>query len=302
MATPAADRAALQADSRCELGECPLWCAREGVLWWTDIESSKLWRLRPADGELRSWALPDRLGSFALCTSGRLLLGLSKGLYLAEAPGADAALRLTLMVAVETPRDRLRINDGRTDRAGNFVFGTLNEDPQREALGSFYQYSLRHGLRRLDLGGVAIPNSIAFSPDGERMYFCDSTRGKILRCRYDADSATVSEIETFAEVAAPACPDGATVDRDGRLWSAQWGAGRVVCYGIDGSIEEIVEVPATHVTCLAFGGDGLDELFITSARVELASDQLLAEPHAGGVFRARPTSSAGLPDTRFGDR
>lgn len=296
------DRVALQADSRCELGECPLWCERERVLWWTDIESSRLRRLRPADGELRSWMLPDRLGSFALCTSGRLLLGLSKGLYLAEAPGDNALLRLTLMVAVETPLDTLRINDGRTDRAGNFVFGTLNEDPRREALGSFYQYSLRHGLRRLDLGGVAIPNSIAFSPDGGRMYFCDSTRGRILRCRYDADSATVSEIETFAEVAAPACPDGATIDRDGRLWSAQWGASRVVCYGVDGTIEDIVEVPASHVTCPAFGGDGLDELFITSARVELAPERLAAEPHAGGVFRARPAHAVGIPEARFCDR
>ena len=82
-----------------------------------------------------------------------------------------------------------RINDGRTDRAGNLVFGTLNEDPGRQKIGSFYQFSARYGLRRLALPSVAIPNSICFSPDGRTMYLCDSVDRRIMQCTYEADAA-----------------------------------------------------------------------------------------------------------------
>ncbi|MFT4255789.1 MAG: SMP-30/gluconolactonase/LRE family protein [Pseudoxanthomonas sp.] len=290
--------ALLLVDSRCELGECPLWCEREQALWWIDIESSRLWRFRSGDGSVRQWRLPDRAGSFALCESGRLLLGLAKGLYMAELAGDE--IGVTPLVEVDADQPTLRINDGRTDRAGNFVFGTLNEDPQRARIGSFYQYSNRHGLRRLDLGGVAIPNSLCFSPDGQRLYYCDSLDRRILRCRYDAEQATVGSPEVFAELGPNASPDGAVVDRDGKLWSAQWGASRVVGYDHNGKVEHVVGVPVSHVTCPVFAGKDYGEMFIASARVELSPEVLQAEICAGGIFKAQ-VPAKGLPESRFDD-
>lgn len=296
--------AALAVDSQCRLGEGIVWCDREQVLWWTDIQSSRLWRHTPATGETRHWRLPDRLGSFALCESGCLLLGLAKGLYVADPREAEDrdTLSPVLLVEVEPGQPTLRINDGRTDRSGNFVFGTLNEAPRREPIGRFYQYSQRHGLRPLDLGGVAIPNSLCFSLDGRTIYFCDSLRGKIMRAAYDADTATVGAPELFAEVDAPASPDGATVDREGRVWSARWGTGEVVCYNRDGQLEHAIEVPTSHVTCLAFAGPGLDRICITTARDELDDAQLRQQPGAGGVYHATIEGVAGLPEARFDDR
>lgn len=294
--------AALLVDGRCELAECPLWCEREQVLWWTDIESSRLWQLRFSDQRLRHWRLPQRCGSFALCQSGRLLLGLAKGLYLADVGGHADQPVLTPLAPVEADRPALRVNDGRADRDGNFVFGTLNQDPRRQPSGSFYQYSQGHGLRRLALGGVAIPNSLAFSPDGQWLYFCDSLQGRIMRCRYDARSAAVGPAQGLARVSAPASPDGAAVDRDGGLWSAQWGAGRVVRYDGHGRIDHVVAVPASHVSCATFAGPGLDRLCIATARVELAPERRRCEPHAGGIFSAQVAGIAGLPEARFEDR
>src|SRR6476620_6173172 len=154
--------ATLAVDCRCTLGEGLVWSPRLRSLLWTDIEKSTLWMYRPHDRLTRHWSVPDRVGSFALCESGRLLLGLAKSLAFADldlAFGSDLPVKSVL--PIEPQIARTRINDGRTDRAGNFVFGTMNED-HRPANGSFYQYSSRFGLRRLDLGGVAIPNSICF--------------------------------------------------------------------------------------------------------------------------------------------
>src|SRR5829696_7074563 len=134
--------ARLAVDCRCTLGEGILWsCARQALLW-TDIQSATLWMHRPGDGTVRRWSVPDRLGCFALCESGRLLLGLAKGLFYAEPDSAaDESLSVSLTAPVETHVQFTRVNDGRTDRDGNFVFGTMNEHEDAAPLGSFYQYS-----------------------------------------------------------------------------------------------------------------------------------------------------------------
>ena len=169
-----------------------------------------------------------------------------------------------MLVPLETDLPSTRTNDGRTDRAGNFVFGTLNEQPDRSPIGSFYQYSKRHGLRRLALGGVAIPNSICFSPDGRTMYYCDSLSGRILQCRYDAESAEVSDLRPFAEFGAGrGLPDGSIVDADGCLWNAEWGAAVVRRYTPAGTLDREIAVPAKNPTCPAFGGRDLTELYVS---------------------------------------
>lgn len=296
--------ATLAVDSHCRLGECMLWCEREQALWWTDIHAARLWRYRPQSGQARHWRLPDRLGSFALCESGRLLLGLAKGLYFADPSQAEHAedLPVQALVPVDADQPTLRINDGRADRNGRFVFGTLNEDPRRLPIGRFHQYSLSHGLRVLDLPGVAIPNSLCFDLDGRGLYYCDSRSGRIMRAAYDSETARVGEPRVFARVDAPASPDGAAVDRDGQVWSAHWGAGRVVRYARDGHIDRSVQVPTSNVSCLSFAGPALDRIYISTARDELDDAELDLQPEAGGVFVASVPGVRGLAEARFDDR
>jgi L-arabinonolactonase len=295
--------AMLVVDSECTLGEGLLWDGRRDALLWTDIERATLWLHHPDDGSTRTWRLPDRLGSFALCESGKLLLALAKGLVLADIDRpADGVLAVTMLVPLEVDLPSTRTNDGRTDRAGNFVFGTMNEHPDKAPIGSFYQYSRRHGLRRLALGGVAIPNSICFSPDGRTMFYCDSLSGRILQCRYDAESAEVSDSRPFAEFGAGrGLPDGSVIDADGCLWNAEWGAGVVRRYTPAGAVDREIPVPAKNPTCPAFGGRDLTELYVTSARQEMTPEELAATPDAGGVYAVRPAGARGLPESRFHD-
>jgi L-arabinonolactonase len=295
--------AELVVDARCTLGEGPLWWGRDRAVFWTDIEGARLWRFGVIDGGTEFWTLPDRLGSFAICESGRVLLGLAKGLYwttLDAAPGE--ALAVTPAAPVEPDLTSTRINDGRTDRAGNFVFGTLNEDAGRAPIGSFYQFSATHGLRRLNLEGVAIANSLCFSPDGGTMYFCDSPTRVIRRGDYDAAGARVSNVREFVRLSdAEGLPDGSNVDSDGCLWNAAWGSGRVRRYTPDGRIDQEADIPAWNPTSVAFGGRDLNELFVTSSRQEMSDQQLRDMPGAGGLFRVL-TGCRGVPDAPFQDR
>lgn len=295
--------AALAFDSRCTLGESIVWCARERVLWWTDIKGRRIWRGSPGAGSTQWWSTPGRVGSLALCESGRLLLGMEDALYLGDPTRHAAGTGLSCDHLVDVPMEgaAMRINDGRLDRSGNFVFGCINEDPAHARTARFHQYSLRQGLRALALEPVAIANGICFDPDGRGMYYCDSLQGRIMHVGYDAATATVSEPRVFAVIEGGAEPDGAVVDADGRVWGAQWAAGQVVRYAAAGEVELRVPVPASQPTCVAFAGEDLGTLYVTSARDGLDAAALHALPTSGGVFTAVLDGVRGLPDVRFAD-
>jgi L-arabinonolactonase len=285
------------------LGEGLLW--RDGRWWWTDIEAATLFAWRPGDAAPLACRLPDRLGSFAHCRSGRLLLGLSKRLALATLGDQLELGHLQTVVPVDAAESRTRINDGRTDRSGNFVFGTINEDRERRprsTIASFYQFSLRHGLRRLALPAVAIANSICFSLDGRTMYFCDTLTQRIQQCDYDADSAQVANLRLFTAVSdAQAWPDGSVIDAEGCLWNAQWGAGRVARYDPSGALMALYSAPTAHTSCPALGGEGMNDLMLTTARTELSREALAAQPLAGSLFGLRLPAALGVPDALFED-
>jgi L-arabinonolactonase len=295
--------ATLLVDAACTLGEGIVWDAKRGALFWTDIENSQLWMRVAATGATHSWKLPERVGALAIGRSGRMLLGFEKRLCLVDIDTSTGVpLNVKELAAVEPDATHMRVNDGRTDRDGNFVFGTLNEAADKARIGSFYQYSMKNGLRRLDLGGVAIPNSICFSPDGHTMYYCDSLEQCIMQCEYDAASAHVTHIREFVRFADDhGLPDGSVIAADGSLWNAAWGAGQVRRYDTSGAVKIVIEVPTPNPTCPAFGGDGYRDLYVTSSRQEMTTEQLRRTPHAGGVYHCHLGDVAGLPDELFPD-
>lgn len=282
------------------LGEGLLW--QGGRWWWTDIEAATLQAWTPGAPAPQVCRLPDRLGSFAHCRSGRVLLGLAKRIAIATLGEQLELAQLQTLAAVDAAEPRTRVNDGRTDRSGNFVFGTLNEAKERRAIASFYQYATAHGLRRLALPAVAIANSICFSLDGRTMYFCDTLSQRIQQCDYDADTAQVDNVRLFTQMDRDdAWPDGSVIDAEGCLWNAQWGAGRVARYDAEGRLMAVMTAPAPHTSCPAIGGEGLDQLMLTTARQELGRDALAAQPLSGSLFGLRLPTALGVADALFED-
>ncbi len=277
------------------LGEGVVWCERQQALYWTDIHARRLWRYLPSDGSTRHWVMPERLASFALCeANGWLLLGLASQLAFFHLDSAQLHPIANVEEGLPT-----RLNDGACDRQGRFVFGTLHEPPEGEAqraIGGFYRLDAALRLERLPLDNVAISNSIAFSPSGDTMYYCDSSARRILCCDY---GDTPSRTRTFVDLAdISGEPDGSAVDAQGGLWNAQWGMGRVVRYQPDGRADAVIEIPTRQPTRVAFGGAGLDRLYITSACIGLDAQALANEPLAGALFEAA-VPFRGLAEPRF---
>ncbi|ALU88060.1 gluconolactonase protein [Herbaspirillum rubrisubalbicans M1] len=289
--------AQLLVDGHHELGEGVLWCERSQSLFWTDIHASRLWNHDPHSGATRSWSMPERLCCFAFTADPeRLLIGLESRLAFFNLNTAA----ITPICRIEDDLPSTRLNDGRCDRQGRFVFGTLNEDASREPIASFYRLNADLSLERLALPGIAISNSICFSLDGKLMYHCDSMAGKIMVCDYDPASGAVSGQRVFADLAQqPGGPDGSTVDAEGYVWNAQWGGSRVVRFAPDGVIDRIIDLPTAQPSCVAFGGAALDTLFVTTAHEGMSAQQRAQDALAGAVFAVPQVGVRGLPEVRF---
>ena len=93
-------------------------------------------------------------------------------------------------------------------------------------------------------------------------------------------------------------PDGATVDAEGGVWGAHWGGWRVTRYDPKGRVDRVVKMPVQKPTCPAFGGHRLDILYVTSASIQLTSDELKQQPQAGSIFAFEP-GVKGLPEAHF---
>jgi sugar lactone lactonase YvrE len=277
------------------LGEGVLWDDRSAALWWTDIQSSELLRYDYHAERVERTPLPNRLGSFGLVEgSTDIIAAFADGIALYHPTTAS------LQWISRQPHGvlHMRFNDGRMDRQGRFWTGTMIEHESSDDEATLYCVNT-DGRTASHEKGLRITNGLCTSPDGRWLYLADSPRSVIYRYALDPDTGTLSDRQVFARTTGGAYPDGANVDADGCMWSAQWGGARVVRYAPDGRIDRTLEVPVSQPTCIAFGGPARDLLFVSTARDGLSAQALADEPHAGDVLVYRIPGVHGLPEPRF---
>lgn len=276
------------------LGESPVWCAREQLLYWVDIRAPALHALDPQTGTSRRWPLPDLCGAVVLTRGASVLLAMRTGLFRFDAPTGT----LSLVVQPEPESLGNRLNETKCDRRGRIWCGTMR-DYGTATTGSLYRIAPDLRCERV-LSDITVPNAACWSPDDGTMYFADTRDGRVRAYAFDAHDGTLGAMRVLLEKdALPGRPDGATVDSAGCVWNARYEGGCVARITPDGRVDRVVSVPATRVTSCALGGADLRTLYITTARQMLTPQQLAEQPYAGAVFALRvPTS--GLPEPRFG--
>ena len=273
---------AMTPDAVCDvanlLGEGVIWDHRTQKLQWTDIESACLWQWDMAAAPVR-YNLSERLGSFALTPDPKLYLGAFENGF-ARFSLEPKTFEMIAPVTQGTPH--LRMNDGRTDRSGKFWSGSMAE-AKGSPLGSLWRYD-GNGQASAHLHDIRIPNSLCWNGAGDIMYFADSPRNTIWAYDFDPEKGPVGAPRIFAQTPPGIHPDGSCIDAEDCLWNAQWGAGQIVRYRPDGSTERRLSLPITQPSCVAFAGDDLDLLCITTARVDIDEAALLKQPLAGALL------------------
>lgn len=290
-------QAELVVDARNAVGESPVWYPAEQALYWVDIPAGRLCRWQ-AGGEVRYWNAPEMLGCIAPHSAGGWLCAMETGVFHMQA-GAHGRLEGTQVAPVRHAQPQMRFNDGRCDRQGRFRAGTMLKDmAPAQPVGVLYGMEGGDRLEPL-VQGLVVPNGLAFSPDGRTMYLSDSHPQvqRIWAYDYDATTGTPTGRRLFVDMMPlPGRPDGAAVDEDGCYWICANDAGLVHRFTPDGRLDRSLELPVRKPAMCAFGGPGLDTLYVTSIRPEGAD--LSGQPLAGGVFALRP-GVRGLAEPAF---
>jgi len=274
---------------RSELGEGPIWW--KGALYWVDINAPRLHIYTPSTGEKQSFELHEMTGTVVPRASGGLILAQETGLCAFD-PATESIQRLPW------PADKRivnRFNDGKCDPQGRFWVGTMGRD---EPTGSLYRIDADFVVTEV-LTGIRVSNGLCWDESRGRFYYIDSRTGAIDVFDWDGDAATIRGRRVLARLpdGETGVPDGMTIDTEGRLWVAVFGGYGVHCIDPDtGRSLQKISVPAAKTTACWFGGEKLDELYITTASIREDAASLKAYPLAGSLFVCRPGAS-GHPTT-----
>jgi len=277
-----------------ELGEGPLWHPTEQCLYWVDITAGELHKSNMALSKYQTYHFDTMIGAFGFRESGGLILATSHGFSLWEGDKNQPDLLWNPLPG----REDVRMNDGKVDPSGRFWAGSMDPDQRR---GELYRLD-PDGSQHVMLGQIGISNGIGWSPDRKTMYYTDSIQYTIFAFDYDHVSGQISNQRPFIQLPEDdrgVVPDGLCVDLEGCVWSAHWNGWKVARYDPQGQPIQIVEVPAQQVTSCCFGGEKLDQLFITTARIDLPEENLLQQPLAGDVFTFQ-THTRGQAENFFG--
>ncbi len=278
------------------LGECPLWDVRRQRLFWIDSLGKAIWSARSDGGDAHSWTVPDVIGSIGLCEDDRLIAGFCSGFGLIHL--GDGVGEVEWIGDPDPDQADTRLNDGKVDRQGRFWCGTMNTNFAAPN-AALYRLDSDLSWQRID-DGFTVSNGIAFSPDGERMYFSDSRVDRSYQYDLDSTSGAVSARRAFVDTTAFAGRiDGATVDAEGRYWGALYQGGAVGCFSPEGTLLRRIALPVSCPTMCSFGGPQLDILFVTSATFQMSAVECAAEPMAGGLFAIEGLGARGLEEPRF---
>ncbi len=281
-------------DVKTTLGEGPLWDVEEQRLYWIDSFDGRVFRCTVDGRELRAWDVPQKIGSMCLRKSGGAVVSLARGFHFLDFRTGE----VSLIVDPEPDRPNNRLNDGKVDKRGRFVAGTMDtmeEGPN----GALYRLDATLALKKL-AGDIIVSNGPCWSPDGNTFYFTDTWSGEISAYDYDQASGTVANKRCLCRIPPDGGAfDGATVDAEGCVWSAHVYAGRIVRYRPDGSMERVIDMPVKKVTSVMFGGPDLDVLFVTS----MAKPPLPRFPGdgvlRGSLFAIHDLGVRGVPEPRF---
>ncbi len=267
-------------DHPAQLGECPVWDSRSGVLFWADIEGKQIHRFDPATGSNESRDTVGRPGSFVLTQDPAILLVAMEHelIWFHWESGQTASF-----VALEASGNGNRLNDGKTDRTGRYVVGSMFENPNDgRATGSLYSVEADGSFRTIRQH-IGVSNGLGFTAD--RAYFADTHTRTIQSYAYDQASGSFSEEQLFCDYdSMPGLPDGACVDSEGYYWSASVYGWSIIRISPTGEVVDRVQVPVEKPSMPAFGGPDLRTVYITTIGMGGA------KPSQAGIDGAVPGS------------
>lgn len=259
-------------NEHCECGENPLWDDEKNLIFWEDIPNGLIYRLDPKTGKHETIYDDAVVGGFTFQADGKLLLFRDHDIALLHGDGNVEVLTRDI------PKETGRFNDVIADPEGRVFAGTIGED--ETSSGGLFRVDLDGSVTQL-WSGTSCSNGMGFTPDLKKMYWTDSQARKIFISDYELATGELSNRTEFYSSLDESTPDGMSVDAAGDVWSAHWDGFAVHRLSPNGELKESIRFPVGKVSSLIFGGENLDEIYVTTA---------------GGTFRKGETAQRSTPD------
>ena len=254
-------------DVRTEVGEGPHWDARANCLWFVDLTGGTVFRYEPS-GELSTFDVGQEVGAVVPRSRGGLVLAVRDGIAVATETGEGFGVR----VPVERDNSANRMNDAKCDALGRLLAGTTAFEFTADA-GALYCIDADWSCDAV-IENVTTSNGTAWSPDGTEMYYIDSATQGVDVFDYDVRSGSCANRRRLVTIERDdGVPDGMTVDAEGNLWVACFGASTVRCFRGSGAPLGEIRFPVSQVTSCAFGGPDHTELYVTTASYQFTAAQ-----------------------------
>ncbi|MBB3595060.1 sugar lactone lactonase YvrE/DNA-binding IclR family transcriptional regulator [Rhizobium sp. BK529] len=266
-----------------QLGESPAWHKSERALYWVDILHPAVHRFDPVTGRNETCETGKLVSAVIPVAADRLLVASQDGMeWLDFASG-----RLTPFASPEAGISDNRLNDAKCGPDGAIWVGSMRIDASKPT-GALYRIGADGAAERKE-GGIIVSNGLGWSPDGRTFYFVDTVPGLIHAYDCDPSTGALGIRREFARIpVSDGRPDGLAVDAEGAVWCAIWDGWSVRRYLPDGRLDQNIELPVPRPTSVAFGGEDLSTLYITTARTRLPATTLADAPLSGGLFACRP--------------
>jgi sugar lactone lactonase YvrE len=266
-------------ESKCILGESPLWHAERKCCFWVDIENGVLYEYNWVQRTTRDWKFNYRLTLVLQGKNDELILALD-----AKIARFDLETEKVEWLADVETGSEIRCNDGACDTQGRLWVGTMHLEHKHEE-GALY--CIENNLKVYKkLNNTTISNGIVWSLDNRRLYFIDSPTQVVQSFIFEEKTGEIIfEKNVISIPDKMGSPDGMAIDEEGMLWIAHWGGFGVYRWNpFTGELMDEIEVPVPQVSSCAFVGDNLDYLMITTARENMKEEELERYPESGNVF------------------
>ena len=273
---------------RCTLGEGTLWVKEHNSIYFVDIKKKKICSLNIKNKKKKIFKVNKEVGFIAHIRDHIFILGLQGELRIQNLKSK----KVLKSIPIEPKIKLNRINDGKTDPAGNLWFGTMDNLERKIEKGSLYKLDKNLKLTRVDKN-YRITNGPAFI-DQYNFYHTDSPKKTIYKIKINKNNKILSK-KIFKKLSPKeGSPDGMTVDKNKNLWVAHF---RGACVSVLNSIAKLIhriQFPAKNITNCAFGGKNNQELYVSTATKGMDKADLRKFRYSGFFFGVKTTTKGVL--------
>lgn len=278
--------------TNCQLGEGTLWVKEHNSIYFVDIKNKKIFSLNIKNSKKKIFKTNKEIGFIAHIKENIFVLGLQGELRIQNLK----TNRIIKSIFIEPEIKLNRVNDGKTDPAGNLWFGTMDNLERKIENGSLYKLDKYLSLTKVDTNYM-ITNGPAFI-DQYNFYHTDSRKRTIYKIKVNEKNKIINK-KIFKKFSIKeGVPDGMTLDRNKNLWVAHYHGGCLSVFNKKSNLIHRIQLPAKNITNCTFGGDNNSELFITSAKKGMNKADLKKNKYSGSLFSVK-TNARGFVQKKF---